>query len=80
MQVDIPKDAWPGAFDAAAGGLLRAGESYADNAERELAEEIGVHGLELASHGEFFFEDAAIELVVPEDIQGLTLVVVVRAG
>jgi isopentenyldiphosphate isomerase len=36
------KDLFPGAFDAVAGGMVQAGESYRAAAVRELAEELGV--------------------------------------
>lgn len=36
------KDLWPGWWDIAAGGVVAAGETYADAARRELAEELGV--------------------------------------
>ena len=32
------KDLFPGFYDAASGGVVNYGETYADNAERELAE------------------------------------------
>lgn len=35
------KDIWPGWWDIAAGGVVASGESYADAARRELAEELG---------------------------------------
>lgn len=36
------KDVYPGYWDVAAGGVVQAGESYEQSAERELAEELGV--------------------------------------
>ncbi|MCA9521953.1 MAG: cupin domain-containing protein [Myxococcales bacterium] len=36
------KDVFPGMYDLFAGGMVRAGESYEENARRELAEELGV--------------------------------------
>lgn len=36
------KDLWPGRWDIAAGGVVAAGEEYAEAARRELAEELGV--------------------------------------
>jgi len=41
------KDLWPGAHDCAAGGVILAGESPDDAARRELAEELGIEGVEL---------------------------------
>lgn len=40
------KDVFPGMYDLFAGGMLRAGESYEENARRELEEELGVRGVE----------------------------------
>lgn len=42
----VTKDVWPGWLDLAVGGVVSSGESYADAARRELAEEIGVTGVE----------------------------------
>lgn len=50
------KRLYPGFWDAAAGGVVAAGESYAQGAERELAEELGVRGVELTEHLRFYFE------------------------
>jgi isopentenyldiphosphate isomerase len=36
------KDVYPGHWDVAVGGVLAAGESFADGARRELQEELGV--------------------------------------
>jgi isopentenyldiphosphate isomerase len=41
------KDVFPGAHDVFAGGVCAAGESYDDCARREVAEELGVAGIEL---------------------------------
>ena len=41
------KDVYPGWWDLAAGGVVGAGEAYAEAAHRELAEELGVIGVEL---------------------------------
>ena len=38
----ISKDIYPGYYDVAAGGVVLAGESYEDSAERELFEEMGI--------------------------------------
>ena len=42
------KDVHPGAYDVFAGGVCGAGESYDECARREVAEEVGVEGAELA--------------------------------
>lgn len=41
------KDVFPGAYDVFAGGVCAAGESYETCAVREVAEELGVTGVEL---------------------------------
>ena len=41
------KDVFPGMYDAFAGGMVASGESYEEAARRELAEELGVVGVEL---------------------------------
>ncbi|MGZ4793813.1 MAG: NUDIX domain-containing protein, partial [Ilumatobacteraceae bacterium] len=38
----LDKDIWPGWWDIAAGGVVTAGETYEDAAQRELAEELGI--------------------------------------
>ena len=38
------KDVWPGWWDCAVGGVVAAGETYAEAAERELGEELGLAG------------------------------------
>ena len=52
------KDIYPGYYDVATGGVVLAGESYEGAAERELAEELGITGVLLRGHFEFFHEDA----------------------
>jgi 8-oxo-dGTP pyrophosphatase MutT (NUDIX family) len=51
------KDIYPGYYDIAAGGVVLAGESYDQSAERELAEELGIRNIPLAAHFEFRHED-----------------------
>jgi isopentenyldiphosphate isomerase len=41
------KDVHPGAYDVFAGGVCATGESYDECARREVAEELGVTGVEL---------------------------------
>ena len=52
----LSKAVYPGYWDVAAGGMVAAGESYVDSAARELEEELGVSGVELSAHGQFFFD------------------------
>jgi isopentenyldiphosphate isomerase len=40
------KDVYPGAYDMLPGGVVAAGESYDVGAVRELAEELGIEGIE----------------------------------
>ena len=51
------KDIYPGYYDVAAGGVVLAGESYEESAERELAEELGIEGVELTPCFDNYFED-----------------------
>jgi isopentenyldiphosphate isomerase len=57
------KDVWPGWWDLAVGGVVTAGESYEAAARRELAEEIGVAGVEPERIGEGRYEDADVQLL-----------------
>ncbi|MEL0167788.1 MAG: NUDIX domain-containing protein [Pseudomonadaceae bacterium] len=52
------KRLYPSFWDVAAGGVVAAGESYLQGAERELAEELGVSGVALTEHFRFFFNSA----------------------
>lgn len=56
QQRTLSKAVYPGYWDAAAGGMVQAHETYALSAERELAEELGVTGVPLREHGRFLFE------------------------
>jgi 8-oxo-dGTP pyrophosphatase MutT (NUDIX family) len=51
------KDIYPGHYDVAAGGVVLAGESYEESAARELAEELGVRGVELVPGFDFYHEE-----------------------
>lgn len=52
------KDLYPGCHDISAAGVVLAGESYDQAAVRELAEELGVIGVELTRLGDFFSRTA----------------------
>jgi len=53
----LSKALYPGYWDVAAGGMVAPGESYAESAARELAEELGVSGVPLREHGTFYYEE-----------------------
>ena len=54
----MSKDLYPGYYSATTGGVVLAGESYEESAARELAEELGVDGVPLAGHFDFYHETA----------------------
>lgn len=58
----MTKDIYPGRYDPATGGVVLAGESYEENAARELAEELGIRDIALQSHGDFYFADADVKV------------------
>jgi len=53
------KDVYPAHYDVAAGGVVLAGEGWEESAVRELEEELGVSGVPLRYHFEFYHEDGA---------------------
>ena len=53
----LSKAVYPGYWDVAAGGMVGAGESYAESAARELGEELGIVAADLREHGRFFFDE-----------------------
>ena len=55
-QRTLSKALYPGFWDVAAGGMVGANETYEESAARELAEELGVSGIELTAHERFYFE------------------------
>jgi len=57
------KDWAPGHHDAAAGGLLTAGEKAEESAHRELAEELGIRGAALRALGLNHYEDDTTRVV-----------------
>lgn len=66
-QRSAAKDWCPSYHDAAAGGVLRAGEDPAENARRELGEELGIDlgtatNAVLTSLGTALYEDATVRV------------------
>lgn len=57
QQRTLSKAVYPGYWDAAAGGMVGASETYAESAQRELAEELGISGVALVEHGRFLFDE-----------------------
>lgn len=55
----LTKDIYPGFWDAAAGGVMLAGETDYESASRELAEELGVIGAPLDFLFHHYFETAS---------------------
>ena len=53
----VTKDVYPGRYDLAAGGVIAYGEDPYDAAVRELAEELGITGVELAAFPEADYRD-----------------------
>jgi len=53
----MSKDIYPGYWDVAAGGVVLAGESYEESANRELTEELGVSGENLEFLFDQYYED-----------------------
>ncbi len=57
------KDVWPGWWDVAVGGVANPGETWEAAAVRELAEELGISGVELKPLGTGAYRDGAVKLV-----------------
>jgi isopentenyldiphosphate isomerase len=55
------KDLWPGRWDLACGGVVTAGEEWEPAARRELAEELGIKGVELTYLGERSYADGEVD-------------------
>ena len=51
------KDIYPGHYDLAAGGVVAAGESYEECAQREAAEELGIRDTALEPKLDIYYED-----------------------
>ena len=56
----LTKDVYPGYIDLCAGGVVTAGESYEQSAERELFEEMGIRVVPLEAHFDFWFEEGTV--------------------
>lgn len=56
------KETFPGHFDPAPGGVVGAHEDYESNAVRELQEEMGISGVSLTHHFDFFYESSGMRL------------------
>lgn len=54
----MTKDVFPGYYDPAAGGVVLAGETYAECARRELAEEMGIRDVPLTWRFDFYYTDS----------------------
>ncbi|MCL2789300.1 MAG: NUDIX hydrolase YfcD [Desulfobulbus sp.] len=52
------KDIYPGCWDLAAGGVVLAGESYLESAQRELREELELTGVKLTHLFDQYFEES----------------------
>jgi isopentenyldiphosphate isomerase len=63
-QRSATKDLWPSRWDVAVGGVMAPGETWADGARRELAEEVGVEGPVVLEHlGDGSFADDDVDTV-----------------
>jgi len=51
------KDYCPGYFDLVSGGVMGAGETNEENAQRELSEEMGIAGVEMKLIDQIKYED-----------------------
>lgn len=58
----LEKDLYPGYYDPTTGGVIRADESYEENARRELNEELGIEEVHLHFIGDFLFQDDNISV------------------
>ena len=56
QQRSASKEYAPLFFDPAPGGVVSAGESYEENAQREMEEEMGITGVPFKKIGDFWFE------------------------
>ncbi len=64
QQRTMTKDVYPGLFDPCVGGTVASGETYAENAAREVAEELGVTGAPLYFLFAHRFQDASTNSLI----------------
>jgi isopentenyldiphosphate isomerase len=57
------KDLWPGYWDLAVGGVVTSGEDWEPAARRELAEEVGIAGVDLVELGRGTYADEHVDEV-----------------
>jgi isopentenyldiphosphate isomerase len=57
------KDVYPGFWDVTVGGVVDAGETYETAARRELAEEVGIAGVTIATLFDVRYADATTQLI-----------------
>lgn len=58
QQRTMTKDIYPGYWDIAAGGVVKANESYRQSAQRELFEELGIKGRLNHLFDQYYEDDA----------------------
>jgi len=64
QQRTATKDAYPGLFDMVVGGTVVSGETYEENACREIAEELGVRGVPVYHLFAHRFRDATTNSLI----------------
>jgi isopentenyldiphosphate isomerase len=64
QQRTLAKDVYPGLHDPCVGGTVASGETYAQNAAREVAEELGIRGAPLYFLFGHRFQDASTNSLI----------------